>query len=129
MHKLQKKMNSEKSIYSQLSRKLENRIKSKAVIFHERNEEKAAKQFSLLAEAFIKPLKVSRSFGNNPLYFINVKYGNTNITTRKFEFKKGSWLTGISFIQQLIYIGSFGFLAYRLFHGGYQASQVPGSGL
>lgn len=117
-------MNSGTDIYLQLLRKFEVETREKV-----KDDENSAKQLSLLTNAFWKPLVILRSFGNNPFYFRKNQYGSTGIEYRRFDYGRYSGLTITAFLLQLIYIIGFAFLAYRLHHGQYQASSVPGTGM
>src|SRR3989442_474614 len=101
-------MNSGTDIYFQLLKKFEVETREKI-----QDNENSAKQLSLLTNAFWKPLVVLRSFGNNPFSFRKIRYGNTGIEYRRFDYRKFSGLTITAFVLQLFYIIGFAFLAYR----------------
>ncbi len=117
-------MNPSCRIYVKLLKKFEVASKTRTHII---DDENPAKQLYILTKAFSKPLAVLRSFANNPLYFKKVTLGNTGIWYRQFEYRTFSVLTIVSFLLQIVFLGGFILLGYRIFGGDYRSSDIQSS--
>lgn len=117
-------MANELDIYKQLLKAFEAESKKNTALD---KLKEVSEQLSILNRAFLLPLRVLRTAGNNPLFFTRNTDKATKVTFVKFEYKPYSWLTHISFIYNLSYIAGFSFLAWRLFSGQYNATRIPGS--
>lgn len=114
-------MNPSCRIYAKLLKKFEVASKTRT---HVIDDENSAKQLYILTNAFLKPLTILRSFGNNPLYFKKVTFGDSNIWYRQFEYRTFSILTIVTFFSQIIFTSGVMFLGYRIFGGDYRSTET-----